>query len=163
MLRRLMNLPFSVAGRAARAFQEREDARVREKYGATQDPGEVANSADPPRGPIVLQPVDPASIRMDAATAIAAQGTRRNVVFVDTREHPRGTTIPGALRMPLSEVSNRVSELSDDQLVIAFCEDGAASTPATQFFRERGIEDSWFLAGGLVAWRAAGGPSAGVP
>jgi rhodanese-related sulfurtransferase len=155
MLRRLVNLPFSVAARAARAFQEREDARTREKYGATQDPGDVAVSDKPAVGPDVSG--DPASVRMSAADAVAAVRAGRNAVFVDVREAVGRESIAGANHMPLTEVGIRLSELSDDQLVIAFSDTDAASTRAVLFFRERGIEDAWVLVGGLAAWKAAGG------
>jgi rhodanese-related sulfurtransferase len=161
MFRRLVNLPFSVATRAARAFQEREDARAREKYGATPDPGDIAASASVSRGPALSGGIDPESVRMDAAAAAAAVREGRPVFFVDVRE-ARRDTIPGANHMPLSEVSTRVSELSDDQLVVAYCADGTASLHATLFFRERGIEDAWVLAGGLAAWKAAGGATTTV-
>jgi rhodanese-related sulfurtransferase len=159
MFRRLVNLPFSVATRAARAFQEREDAKLREKYGATQDPGDMANTHGPPSAPKVYSTLDPATIRMDAASVRGAQGQGRNVLLVDLRERRVGEGIPGALHMPLSEISTRVSELSDDQLVAAFSDDDASATQAVLFFRERGIEDSWVLPGGLARWKAAGGPT----
>lgn len=156
MLKRLVNLPFAVATRAAKAFQDREDAKLREKYGATRDPGEVANYDKPQGGPVVYSTLDPATVRMDAKTALAAQKDGKNVVLIDVRERRAGEGIAGSLHMPLSEVSTRVSELSDDQLVVAWGPD-AAVTQAVLFFRERGIEDSWILAGGVAAWKAAGG------
>lgn len=157
MFRRLVNLPFVVASRAARAFQDREDARTREKYDAAQDPGGLVNSYQPSKVPSVLAPLDPATIRMDAAAVRGAQGQGRNVVIVDVRERRAGESIPGSLHMPLSEVSNRVSELSDDQLVVAWSDDEAAATLAVTFFRERGIEDAWVIPGGIARWKAAGG------
>jgi rhodanese-related sulfurtransferase len=156
MLKRLVNLPFAVATRAAKAFQDREDAKLREKYGATRDPGDVANYDKPQGGPVVYTTLDPATVRMDAATVRAAQRDGRNVVLVDVRERRAGQGIQGSLHMPLSEVSTRVSELSDDQLVVAWGPEDAA-TQAVLFFRERGIEDSWILIGGVSAWKAAGG------
>ena len=44
MLRRLVNLPFAVAGKAARAFQAREDARVAAQFGRVEDPGQLVNN-----------------------------------------------------------------------------------------------------------------------
>ena len=158
MFRRLVNLPFAVATKAARAFQEREDAKAREKYGATQDPGALANTHGPSSAPTVHSSLDPAAVRMDAAAVRGAQGEGRNVVIVDVRERRAGDAVPGALHMPLSEVSIRVSELSDDQLVATFAEDDARATQAVLFFRERGIEDAWVIPGGLARWKAAGGP-----
>ena len=87
---------------------------------------------------------------------LAAQKKGRNVVLVDIRESRSGDVPAGSLHMPLSEVSIRVSELSDDQLVVAFGGDDAA-LQAVSFFRERGIEDAWVLGGGIPAWKAAGG------
>lgn len=156
MLKRLVNLPFAVATRAAKAFQDREDAKLREKYGATRDPGEVANYDKPQGGPVVYSTLDPAAVRMDAPSVRAAQRDGKHVVLVDVRERRGGDGVAGSLHMPLSEVSTRVSEFSDDQLVVAWGPDDVA-TQAVLFFRERGIEDSWVLAGGVAAWKAAGG------
>lgn len=157
MLRRLINLPFSVASRAAKAFQDREDARMRDKYGAVADPGDVPVGTA--RGPELSGAVDPATCRIDAADALAALRSGRPVAFVDVRARRGAETIPGALSMPLGEVDIRVSELPSDQLVVAFCDDGGESARAVAFFREREMEDTWWLAGGLAAWKAAGGPT----
>jgi rhodanese-related sulfurtransferase len=59
--------------------------------------------------------------------------------------------------MPMAEVNVRLSELAWDQLVIAVCDDGVDSARAVAFFRERGMEDTFALAGGLAAWTASGG------
>lgn len=156
MLKRLVNLPFAVATRAAKAFQDREDAKLRDKYGETRDPGEVANYAKPQSTKLVYETMDPTTIQMAAADVLAAQRAGRNVVLVDIRERRAGEGVADALHMPLPEVSTRVSEFSDDQLVVAWGAD-ADVLQAVSFFRERGIEDSWILAGGLAAWKAAGG------
>lgn len=156
MLRRLINLPFSVASRAAKAFQDREDAKLREKYGAGADPGDVPVGAT--RGPDLSGTVDLATCRIDAADAVSALRSGRPVAFVDVRPRRGAETIPGALHMPLGEVNIRVSELPPDQLVVAFCDDGGDAARAVAFFREREMEDTWWLAGGLQAWKAAGGP-----
>jgi rhodanese-related sulfurtransferase len=158
MLKRLINLPFSVATRAARAFQEREDAKMKEKYGTVADPGDVAISDAPAIAPDST-PVDATAFRMDAAAAIEAGNGRRPVAFVDVRKaNERGSgTIAGAIHMPHNEIGIRVSELPPDQLVVAYCEDGTDSAKAVAFFRERGMEDTYWLGGGLRAWRTAGG------
>lgn len=159
MLRRLINLPLTVANKAAKAFQDREDAKMREKYGETRDPGDVAVSASPSSGPVLSGTVDPVTCRMDAADALAALRSGKPVAFVDVRDTRARATVPGAVSMPLGEVNIRVSELPPDQLVIAFCDDGVASARAVAFFREREMEDTWWIAGGLAAWRTAGGPT----
>lgn len=156
MLRRLVNLPFAVATRAAKAFQDREDAKTREKYGPVKDPGDIENNVGRPGAPLVENALHPSAVRMAAADVVAAQRAGRIVQLVDIRESRSGEAPAGALHMPLSEVNIRVSELSDDQLVVAFGTEEAA-VQAVSFFRERGIEDSWMLGGGIAAWKAAGG------
>jgi tRNA-dihydrouridine synthase len=91
-----------------------------------------------------------------AAAVRAAMAGGRSVVLVDVRANRTGECVAGSLHMPLSEISTRVSEFSDDQLVVAWG-DGGDATHAVLFFRERGIEDSWTLQGGVAAWKAAGG------
>lgn len=159
MFKRLINLPFSVATRAAKAFQDREDARLKEKYGTADDPGDVAISAAPAVAPVTTGEVDLAACRMETAAALKAVNGKSPVAFVDVRSADRRRigSIAGAVHMPMNEIGIRVSELPPDQLVIAFCDDGAESAKAVAFFRERGMEDTWWLAGGLAAWRAAGG------
>jgi rhodanese-related sulfurtransferase len=44
--------------------------------------------------------------------------------------------------------------------VVAFCDHGDESARVVAFFRARGMEDTWWMAGGLQAWRDTGGPVA---
>jgi rhodanese-related sulfurtransferase len=152
MLKRLVNLPFTVASKAARAFQEREDAKTRARYGTVSDPGDVPIASVAP----TVEGGDAAAVRITAADVRARQANGERIVFVDVRTS-RGPGIPGSLRMPASEIGIRVSEIDPDHLVVAWCDDGVLATDAVRFFRERGMEDTWALAGGLGAWRAAGG------
>ena len=153
-----MNLPLTAVSRAAKAFQDREDARLKEKYGTADDPGTVPVS---PEGSIrdVSAAVETGAHPMSPAQVQAALAAGRAVSFVDVR--PRASweagRIEGAVCMPMNEVSVRVSELEWDQLCVAYCDDGRQSAQAVAFFRERGMEDTWALQGGLAAWQAAGG------
>jgi rhodanese-related sulfurtransferase len=158
MLRRLMNLPLTVASKAARAFQEREDARAKEKYGQTQDPGAVAVGGQETAREVSEANVDAAEVSMSPA-AVRAAAAQRPIAWVDVRgaEGWARGHIRGALHMPMAEVNVRLSELAWDQLVIAVCDDGVDSARAVAFFRERGMEDTFALAGGLAAWTASGG------
>lgn len=153
MLKRLMNLPLSVASRAAKAFQDREDARLKEKYGTAEDPAAVPDArghAGPEIGPVALQGL---TVRAEAVRAALAAG--RPVAFVDVREAGAAGGIEGAVHMPVASINVRVSELPWDRMVVAFCEDGSRAAQAVAFFRERGMEDTFALAGGLGAWRAS--------
>jgi rhodanese-related sulfurtransferase len=153
-----MNLPLTAVSRAAKAFQDREDARLKEKYGTADDPGTVPVNRE---GSVreVSAPVEAGAHTMSAAQVQAALAAGRAVSFVDVRskEDWQAGRIEGAVCMPMSEVGVRVSELEWDQLCVAYCGDGAQSAQAVAFFRERGMEDTWVLQGGLAAWQAAGG------
>ncbi len=150
-----MNLPLTVASRVAKTFQDREDARLKEKYNTASDPGTIGIDRDisgPREGALAVE------MTMDAVAVLATMKSRP-IAFVDVREDALFSAghIPGAMSMPLSTVGVRVSELAWDQVVVAYCEDGKKSAQAVAFFRERGMEDTFALNGGLGAWRAAGG------
>lgn len=155
MLRRLMNLPLTVASKAAKAFQDREDARTKEKYGTAYDPGDVPTGGEA-AAPHVDEQGTP---EMGALEVMGEVQAGRAVAFVDVRDAGRwaGGHIRGAIHMPAGEINVRVSELPWDALVIAYCDDGKLSRQAVAFFRERGQEDTFVLAGGLGGWREAGG------
>lgn len=150
-----MNLPLTVASRAAKTFQDREDARLKEKFGTASDPASIGIARDvagPREGALAVE------MTMDAAAVLATMKAR-NIAFVDVREDAPFAAghIAGATSMPLSTVGVRVSELPWDQVVVAYCDDGKKSAQAVAFFRERGMEDTYLLTGGIAAWRAAGG------
>lgn len=152
-----MNLPLTVASRAAKAFQDREDARTKEKYGTAHDPGAVPVTTGevhaPTEGDSAVVPL------LAAADAMAELQKGRAVAFVDVRDAGRWAAghVRGAIHMPVNEVSLRVSELPWDALIVTYCDDGSLSRTAVAFFRERGQEDTFVLAGGLEGWRSAGG------
>ena len=159
MLRRLLNLPFTVASKAAKTFQDREDQKTKEKYGTAHDPGEVpVNREGTLDAAVGAAKSDATDLFMTAKDVLATMGTRP-MAFVDVRENDVFASghIRGALHMPMREVGVRVSELPWEQLVVAYCEDGTTSRQAVAVFRERGMEDTVVLTGGIRAWKAAGG------
>jgi rhodanese-related sulfurtransferase len=153
MFKRLVNLPFAVAGKAARAFQAREDARLAAAFGKAADPGMVANNTHVL--PAVLTPA--ASVQM-----LVADLPGRAVHWIDVRdEAERAEWIDGATHMPMLTANVRVSELPPDETVVVYCDDGTRATQVACFFRDRGMEDTWALQGGLAAWKAAGRSTVG--
>lgn len=159
MLRRLMNLPFTVASKAAKSFQDREDQKIKEKYGTVHDPGAVPVHREGTLDAAVgAAQSDATDLFMPPAEVMAAIG-KRPMAFVDVRETDAfaASRIRGALNIPMREVGVRVSELPWEQLVVAYCDDSVLSRQAVAFFRERGMEDTVVLTGGLTAWKKAGG------
>lgn len=161
MIGRLINLPFKVIGAVARKVQDRNDAAVRAQHGE----GDTSDSYDHLKGKDLAShelpdDYDPGTIDMAAAQLLADHRAHKGMYFLDVRlddEFVRGH-MPGATSIPLGALSIRLAELPPDQRVVVYDADGGrASQRATAFLRFRGIEDCWRLAGGLAAWKAAGG------
>ena len=80
-------------------------------------------------------------------------------VLVDIREPRELETgwIDGALRVPMSELSDQLEEHRDRTLVI-YCAHGNRSLRVADALAEAGYGDPVSLAGGIVAWERAGLP-----
>jgi hydroxyacylglutathione hydrolase len=93
------------------------------------------------------------------AEAWAAHG-ERGLVLVDVRQPQewRSGVVPGALRVPLHELSHRIGELPSEGTVAFVCRSGHRSLLAARRARRRGI-DVASVKGGMVAWSAAGMPT----
>ena len=86
--------------------------------------------------------------------ALVTEGT----ILIDVREQNEWDAghAPDARFLPLSELQERVHEIPDDQRVLVVCHSGGRSLRATTFLRSEGI-DAVNVAGGMLAWSAAGG------
>jgi rhodanese-related sulfurtransferase len=93
--------------------------------------------------------------RLAPTEAWAAHG-ERDLVLVDVRQpHEwRSGVVPGALLIPLTELSRRLGELPRDSTVAFVCRSGHRSLLAARRARRRGIEVV-SIEGGLIAWNDA--------
>ena len=86
---------------------------------------------------------------------------RRDMVVVDVRpvEEYRAGHIPGAISLPLPELSRRIRELPKAALVVAYCRGPycVLAPEALRVLRARGFR-ARRLAVGFPEWRAAGYP-----
>ena len=83
------------------------------------------------------------------------------VQLVDVREDTEVAQgrIPGARHIPLGQLGGRLAELDRQQPVIAICRSGNRSAKATELLTAAGFTcDN--MAGGMLAWQAAGLPTA---
>ena len=89
------------------------------------------------------------------AALVAASRT-----FVDVREPHEVAlgSIPGAEKIPRGLLETSVDHLSHDQPIVAFCAVGERSLLAGVTLQEMGFTNVVSLAGGFVAWQAAGHP-----
>jgi molybdopterin/thiamine biosynthesis adenylyltransferase/rhodanese-related sulfurtransferase len=83
------------------------------------------------------------------------------VLVIDVREpyEFRSGTIPGAVPAPLAEVGATVPALASDPAtpLVLVCSVGNRSALAAKELQDRGYRSVASLAGGVAAWRAAGG------
>jgi rhodanese-related sulfurtransferase len=72
------------------------------------------------------------------------------------------THVPGAVLVPLAEVPDRVAEFPTDRPFYVICRSGGRSHTAAHFLLEHG-RDATNVAGGTLAWVAAGKPTVTGP
>ncbi len=96
------------------------------------------------------------------ATALAGRldrGEAVQLLDVRSRAEFRGGHIAGAINVPIPEVQRRLGALGLDarRPVVAICLSAHRSIPAVRLLQQAGF-DAAQLAGGMLAWRAAGLP-----
>jgi rhodanese-related sulfurtransferase len=96
---------------------------------------------------------------IDVATADALRG-RDDVVLIDVREQWEydEAHIPGVELIPMNEVAARISEIPTDKTVVLTCRSGNRSGQVFDFLSQNGFDNVHNMAGGIVAWEAAGLP-----
>ena len=97
----------------------------------------------------------PPSVTAAEAVQLVAEGA----LVVDVRREFEWSRvhIPDAAHVPLESLAERCLELPEDRLLIAFCTGGLRSAGAANLLVENGF-NAVNMSGGLVHWRAAGGP-----
>jgi rhodanese-related sulfurtransferase len=81
------------------------------------------------------------------------------VVDVRTPEERPDGVIEGDVLIPLDELSARASEIDPRRPALIYCRSGSRSAMAVAALRTAGY-DAHNLAGGMLAWREAGLPTA---
>jgi rhodanese-related sulfurtransferase len=96
------------------------------------------------------------------ATEATQLSNRENAIFLDIREDKEymGGHIPEAIHIPLSQLSDRVSELGKykETPVIAYCRTGNRSSSVGGVLKKHGFENVYNLSGGIVGWEKASLP-----
>ena len=109
----------------------------------------------------VVSPVANAVAEVDVATLRAAQAAGV-VALVDVRSKPEFADghLPGAVNIPVDELSQRLSELTAHQSedLYLICRSGARSARAHGLLLDAGYVKPINVVGGMRAWQAAGFP-----
>lgn len=156
MIRRIVNLPFRVLGKAARAFQDRHDNAA----GEANPEASLSREEELENIPEFDTPSDFAT----GATGLAVADVRaaisgdQPVQLVDVRSTPAYSqdALPDAIHLPLATLGIRLAELPPIhvKVVVYGTANEAEVVEAARFLRWRGFEDAWHLEGGLQAWKA---------
>jgi sulfur dioxygenase len=88
-----------------------------------------------------------------------------SVQVLDVREPEEFTGplghIRGAKLIPLGQLADRIGELTKDKPMVAVCRAGGRSAQATLILQQAGFDRIANLPGGMLRWRAEGGPVEG--
>ena len=69
----------------------------------------------------------------------------------EAHEYKRGH-IKGAVNIPLSQLPQRMGEISADNTVYLYCQSGMRSKQAAKLLGRRGYKDVAHLRGGIMSW-----------
>jgi rhodanese-related sulfurtransferase len=103
----------------------------------------------------------PQSVRDLTPEEVARGLTEGRVVLVDVRE-PNETALeryPGAVLVPLSAFDPTAIPAREGCQVVFACRSGRRSVTASLAAQEQGFNYCSHLAGGILAWKAAGLPT----
>jgi thioredoxin len=108
----------------------------------------------------MLEPLLPRAAGAIKPEEAAALLSRRQIVFVDTRDPAvyGRVRLPGAKNIPLAEVENRLAELHMlAASPVLYCRSGEATKELAAKLAQQQVPVP-FLEGGVLAWEAAGLP-----
>lgn len=95
---------------------------------------------------------------VDAAALIKVPGTL--LIDVRTPEEYEAGHLEGARLMPLNELEEKLGSLVESKStpVVVYCRSGRRSGMGGAIMKDKGWTDVRNLAGGIIAWKAAGLP-----
>jgi rhodanese-related sulfurtransferase/rubrerythrin len=108
-----------------------------------------------------------ANMSPEEAKTFMADRPRDSYQILDVRQ-PREYELghlPGALLIPVKEVTTRLTELDPEKPILVYCAAGVRSKAAAQLLLAHGFKDVYNMSGGFGAWqgdRAGGGELQGL-
>jgi rhodanese-related sulfurtransferase len=102
-----------------------------------------------------------AKIKDLSPTEVRAMLNRGEILLIDVREPPEYAAgrIHGALNFPLSTFDPRALPTDGSRTVVLQCGSGKRSAAAIERCQAAGLKVDSHMAGGILAWRAAGLPT----
>jgi rhodanese-related sulfurtransferase len=96
----------------------------------------------------------PEPLEIDATTLKTRLDSIAPPAVLDVREdwEVEIASIPGALVLPLGQLTRRVAEVPRDRPLAVMCHHGGRSAQATAWLRAQGFDNAMNVAGGIDAW-----------
>ena len=88
----------------------------------------------------------------EAAERLAKRKTQIQLVDVRTLEEFNSTHVPGAIHIPVQELSNRLNELNPKQETLLYCHAGMRSLTAAHILEQAGFTQISHIKGGIAAF-----------
>jgi rhodanese-related sulfurtransferase len=84
--------------------------------------------------------------------------------LLDVREpwELQKASLPGAVNIPMGDITRRQTELDPDAHIVVLCHHGVRSANVALFLREQGFEKAQSLAGGIDRYAREVDPSVGL-
>lgn len=98
----------------------------------------------------------------DVDVEFLQQASEEGVHLIDVRTEAEVSAgiIAGAIHIPLHLLPLKAHEIPQHKPVVIYCRTGARSAQACAFMAAKGFDNTYNLAGGIVAWARAGRPVA---
>ncbi len=104
--------------------------------------------------------IDSAGVLSITAVDAEKKYTREEAVIIDVREKSEWDEkhIPGAIHIPLAQLSNRIAELDQYKAssIIMQCHSGMRSAKGAVILHSEGFQKVYNMDGGILAWDGAG-------
>jgi SulP family sulfate permease len=90
----------------------------------------------------------------------ALDRARGGATLIDVREleEYRAGHLPGSQLIPLREIIDKAGRLPHDRPIYLICRSGRRSARAMHWFLDLGFTNVYNLGGGILSWKASGGP-----
>lgn len=156
MFDKLAKLPFRLAHKVARRIQDDEDRAAQQRAPS----GESARAKKKDRIPEhELADLPTSDLLREASEVLKSLESESGPLLVDVRPTDQRSEahLPDQEHMPEIEVMIRLAELPADEPVVVYDNDTGSALRVARFLRARGFEQVHALAGGMTAWKDAGG------
>ena len=114
--------------------------------------------ADAPVTEMEMEVTESGYIEIDALAAQALMESTPNLVIIDVSTAYANGHLPGAINIPLTELSGRLSELDPANPHLVYCHGDAPAIAGAEILAANGFSPVYRLEGNYSGWVAAGLP-----